>query len=188
MPTPVLHLLAGPNGAGKTTYYEEVLGPATGLPFINADQIARQTWPDEPERHAYDAARQAAALREDLLAERRSFLTETVFSHPSKVDLLQSAVDAGYQTWLYAILIPEELAVRRVEMRVRHGGHDVPEEKVRQRYGRLWTLVRQVVEVVDEALFLDNSRAVTPFREVARFRDGHLVAADWPPWTPDALR
>ena len=42
MGDPVLHLLAGPNGAGKSTFYQEILGPATGLPFVNADEIASQ--------------------------------------------------------------------------------------------------------------------------------------------------
>jgi predicted ABC-type ATPase len=37
----VLILLAGSNGAGKTTYYERFLAD-TGLPFVNADEIARQ--------------------------------------------------------------------------------------------------------------------------------------------------
>ena len=59
---PVLHLLAGPNGAGKSTYVHDVLSPATVLPFINADEIA----------------------------DGSSFISETVFSHPSKIELVGS--------------------------------------------------------------------------------------------------
>jgi predicted ABC-type ATPase len=68
-----LHLIAGPNGAGKTTFYEEILGPATWLPFINADMIARERWPEDPVTHAYEAAAEAAALRQAAIEEGRSF-------------------------------------------------------------------------------------------------------------------
>jgi predicted ABC-type ATPase len=184
----VLHLIVGPNGAGKTTYYEEVLGPVTSLPFINADALALAHWPEDPVARAYDAGRLAAAERGRRIARRSSFVAETVFSHPSKLDLCRAALDAGYLLLLHVLLIPEELAVARVEERVRDGGHDVPVEKIRQRFGRLWRLVRQAIDLCDETEVLDNSRAATPFRRVARFEKGTLLAADWPPWTPPDLR
>ncbi len=188
MPTPVLHLLAGPNGAGKTTFYDEILWPATGLPFINADLIARRHWPDDASAHAYEAARKAAERRRKAIEDRRSFASETVFSHPSKVELLQQARAAGYRCHLHVVLIPEELAVQRVAVRVLTGGHEVPEDKIRGRFRRLWKLVRQAIELADEAEVRDNSRAKTPFRLVARYRGGELVGStDWPPWTPAHL-
>ena len=188
MPTPVLHLVAGPNGAGKTTFYERVLGPATRLPFVNADQIARERWPADPARHAYDAAELARARRHELILERRSFVAETVFSHPSKLDLIREAKFAGYLVYLHVILIPEDLAVARVEVRLELGGHDVPEEKIRSRFRRLWQLVHQALGLVDEAELLDNSRAASPFRRIARYHRGRLVATDQPPpWTPVEL-
>jgi len=188
VPTPVLHLVAGPNGAGKTTFYERVLGPATRLPFVNADQIARERWPADPARHAYEAAELATVRRHELILERRSFVAETVFSHPSKLDLIREAQSAGYLVYLHVILIPEDLAVARVELRRELGGHDVPEEKIRSRFRRLWELVRQALGLVDEAELLDNSRAATPFRRIARYHRGRLVATDQPPpWTPAEL-
>ena len=189
MPTPVLHLVAGPNGAGKTTFYEEILGPATKLPFINADVIARECWPNDASAHAYEAAEMAAELRRSMIADRRSFITETVFSHPSKLDLLRTAGSAGYRRIFYVILIPVELAVRRVGVRVETGGHDVPEDKIRSRFRRLWLLVRQAIALAEETEVRDNSRAKTAFRLVARYRGGELVgSADWPAWTPRELR
>lgn len=188
MTDPVLHLVAGPNGSGKTTFVERLLAPVTHLPFVNADLIAAERWPEDPLVHAYEAARLAEAERRRLLAARSSFLAETVFSHPSKVDLCRAAVAAGYLVTLHVLLIPEALAVARVAERVRAGGHDVPEEKTRQRYRRLWPLIRQAIAIVAAADVLDNSRAATPFRRVARFEKGQLLSADWPPWTPAELR
>jgi predicted ABC-type ATPase len=187
--TPVLHLLAGPNGAGKTTCYGRVLAPVTHLPFINADLIARRRWPGEETERAYQAAALAEEQRRAAMAEGRSFVTETVFSHPSKVDLLADAGAAGYLRHLHVLLIPEDLCVARVENRVEVGGHPVPEEKIRQRFRRLWELVRQGIDLVEKATVMDNSRAREPFRTVARFERGALLSpADWPPWTPEALK
>lgn len=189
MSTPVLHLVAGPNGAGKTTFYERILGPATGLPFVNADLIARARWPEDPASHAYEAAELAAREREVAIDARRSFASETVFSHPSKLDLVRAAGGAGYRRYLHVVLIPEELAVARVRVRVEVGGHPVPEGKIRTRFGRLWRLLSEAIRIVEETEVLDNSSAKTPFRVVARYSRGVLQgSAEWPPWTPKELR
>ncbi|HET6875511.1 MAG TPA: zeta toxin family protein [Acidimicrobiales bacterium] len=188
MTDPVLHLVAGPNGAGKSTFYEEVPGPITGLPFINADQIAAKRWPGRELEMAYEASEMAARQRERALKARRSFATETVFSHPSKLDLLRAAREKGYRLTLHVILIPEELAVARVEQRVRAGGHAVPEEKIRARFSRLWMHLHQAIALCDETFVYDNSRAARPYRRVAEFSDGRPIRTpDWPPWTPDDL-
>lgn len=189
MPDPVLHLVVGPNGAGKSTLHDAVLGPATHLEFVNADVIAAQTWPEDPAGRSYDAAVLAAQRRAELIEARASFVSETVFSHRSKLELVTAAVDAGYLVSLQVVLVPEELAVARVANRVGGGGHTVPEAKIRERYGRLWPLVAEAIAVVDNAHLYDNSRAVKPFRMVATFEHGYAVgAAAWPAWTPAALR
>lgn len=186
---PVLHLLAGPNGAGKSAYARDVLLPVTGLPFINADLIAAERWPDAQSAHAYDAARLAEAERRQRMAEGTSFVSETVFSHPSKVDLLADASTLGYLVHLHAILVPVDLAVQRVAERVRRGGHEVPETKIRHRHERLWSHIAAAIRIADETDVLDNSSARTPFRPCARYVRGRLAGRPtWPTWTPRALR
>src|SRR5690606_37012922 len=145
-------------------------------------------FPGQELEHAYDAAAIAAEQRAARLAARRSFVSETVFSHESKVALLRLARDAGYLVTLHVVLFPEDLAVARVASRVRHGGHDVPEEKVRGRFARLWHNVVDAIPVVDQAYVYDNSRAANAFRLVAAFDHGRLVGeAAWPRWTPEVL-
>ena len=78
-----LWLLVGGNGAGKSTFYRTRLA-SLGLPFVNADDVARQLFPDAPEARSYDAARVAEELRLQLVREGRSFCFETVFSHNRK--------------------------------------------------------------------------------------------------------
>lgn len=186
---PLLHLLAGPNGAGKSTYVRDVLSPTTRLPFINADEITLERWPDAQAEHAYEAAQIAEARRRDHIAHRRSFITETVFSHPSKVQLVSDAVDAGYLVHLHIIIVPVELTVQRVAERVRRGGHDVPEQKIRERYERLWTHLDAAIDIADVVEVFDNGSARTPFRPCALYTHGALVGdASWPRWAPAALR
>ncbi|WP_127782956.1 zeta toxin family protein [Rhodococcus sp. X156] len=191
MGTPVLHLLAGSNGAGKSTLAQEVLVPRMHLPFVNADLIAERLWPDdraEQQRRAGEVSRLAAQERDRLMAQQTSFITETVFSHPSKLDLLHHAQVCGYTVSLHVVMIPEGLAVARVTDRVAHGGHAVPESKIRQRYQRLWELLAQARGRVDRADFYDNSRLDEPFRRVAVYEYGQPVGTPaWPLWTPAAL-
>jgi predicted ABC-type ATPase len=181
-------LVVGPNGAGKSTFVALTL--AALLPrsvFVNADEIAKQRWPDDPVSHAYDAARAAAETRSRLIELGRSFIAETVFSHPSKLDLIRTAQAADYVVVLHVIMIPEELAVERVKRRVLAGGHHVPEDKIRERHRRLWPLVGTAAARAETATFYDNSRRDGP-RIVARLSGGIAIGApSWPGWTAEPL-
>ncbi|MEE6163451.1 MULTISPECIES: zeta toxin family protein [unclassified Mycolicibacterium] len=183
-----LDLVVGSNGAGKSTFIELTLAPL--LPnssFVNADEIAKRRWPDDPATHSYEAARIAAQTRAALIERGESFIAETVFSHPSKLELIDHAHQAGYGVVLHAVMIPEDLAVWRVRHRVEAGGHDVPEVKIRERYQRLWPLVATAAARSQSATFYDNSTTKGP-RIVAQVAGGFAVGAPtWPKWTPAVL-
>ncbi len=183
-----LDLVVGPNGAGKTTFIELTLAPLLpGSPFVNADEIAKQRWPEDPAAHSYTAARIAADTRAKLIQLSESFIAETVFSHPSKLELIDAARAARYTVVLHVMLIPENLAVLRVQHRVAAGGHSVPEGKIRQRYQRLWALVTAAATAADSTTFYDNSSRRGP-RIVGQLSAGFIIgSATWPPWTPIAL-
>ncbi len=184
-----LDLVVGPNGAGKSTYVRYVLAPARpGVPFVNADVLAAQRWPDPREaiQHAAEASRLATRARDQLLAEGRPFIAETVASHPSKVDLVGQARRAGYFVHVHVMLVGEDQVVERVARRVEAGGHDVPEAKTRARYQRVWRHVAEMVDLADTVEVFDNSGEGP--RTVALFIAGALAGtARWPPWTPEAL-
>ncbi len=185
-----LDLVIGPNGAGKSTFVRltlsRVLPP--GAAFVNADEIAARRWPEDPQRNAYRASRVAAETRLALMEAGQSFIAETVFSHPSKLELVDAAHAAGYDVFLHVLLVPEELAVARVARRVASGGHPVPEERIRQRYRRLWGLVASAMTRAEAATAYDNSGAEGP-RIVAQLAHGVAVGAvTWPDWAPVELR
>jgi len=185
-PDPFLWVLAGPNGAGKTTYYERKIRPVLKAEFVNADILARQRWPAAAERHTAEAAKLADERRLELTAARRSFVAETVFSHPSKLDLLRGAKKQGYVVWLTFIYLESaELAIARVRERTERGGHDVPADRIRGRYARLPEMVRAAVGLVDRAFIVDNSYLDRALRDVVVFERGQItyVVEDPPKWT-----
>lgn len=184
----LLDLVVGPNGAGKSTIVRVFLEPHTpNAVFVNADVIARDRWAETSEEHAYEAAQIAARTRKILIDQGRSFIAETVFSHPSKLELIQQAKAAGYTVVLHVVLVDPDTSVARVAARVAAGGHDVPEEKIRGRHRRLGPLLRRAVELVDETIVYDNSRIDGP-RRLGWFAGGEPVGPlNWPPWTPAEL-
>lgn len=184
-----LDLVVGPNGAGKSTFIAFTLAPLLpGSVVVNADEIARQRWPEGPASHAYDAAQVAADTRAKLIELGRSFIAETVFSHPSKLDVVRTASAGGFTVILHVLLVPEDLAVERVRHRVQAGGHDVPETKIRQRHRRLWALVADAIALSDVATVYDNSRLRGP-HIIAQLSGADIIGRpDWPAYTPEVLR
>jgi predicted ABC-type ATPase len=150
--------------------------------------IAREHWPGSDQDHSYEAAKMAADRREAMIASEQSFIAETVFSHPSKLDLIGRAQSAGFLVIVHIILVPLPLSMRRVEARVRHGGHAVPLSKQRERFPRLWPLVAQALRLANEGFAYDNTLAQCPYRVVAHFENGKLIGQpNWPDWSPLGL-
>ena len=127
-------------------------------PFINADIIQRDELKDPSPKASYRAAEIAEQRRRDHMAAGQSFVMETVFSHPSKLELLQDARDAGYRIIVFhLVLASADLAVARVAARIDEGGHPVPESKIRQRFDRNAPLIRQAALLADRAMIFDAS-------------------------------
>jgi predicted ABC-type ATPase len=160
--------LAGPNGAGKTTFYRAFLA-SSGLYFVNADVIAQELNVDP-----YRAARISGVFRQQLLDQRVSFVFETVFSDPvgEKLEFLKNAETLGYTVVLFFIVIGSpQISDERVAMRVSQGGHDVPPDKLIERYPRVMrNLQRALLELANIRVY-DNSELSEPYRLIA-VRDG----------------
>jgi predicted ABC-type ATPase len=169
---PVIVALAGPNGAGKTTFYHAHL-QAAGLRFVNADVLAQ-----ELDIEPYAAARVADAVRRELVKQRESFVFETVFSDPAgeKLAFLKSAAEAGYNIILCFIgTAAPEVSEQRVAMRVSQGGHDVPPDKLVQRFPRILNNLKAALRELPTVWVFDNNDLRTPYRLVAVFESGRQV-------------
>lgn len=175
---PSLVLLAGPNGAGKSTLYETRVKPSFAGPFINADIIQRDELRDPSMQASYEAAKIAEARRTEMLEARKSFATETVFSHPSKLDIIRNAQAKSFMVIVMHIGVDSpDLSVARVRGRMEEGGHDVPEDKIRARYDRGQPLIREAILLADRGMVFDNSHLNHPPRRFLVFSNGQLTQA-----------
>lgn len=163
MSQPIFHLLAGPNGAGKSTLYRALVasGSIDGeLEFVNADLYEKshlQHMADLQKRS--EAARNWADERRDaLLNTRLGFVSETVFSHESKLDLVRHAQSLGYHVVLYVVSVddPQRL-LARVRQRVEEGGHNVPAKRILERYPRTMAHLKKAVRLADLAFVYDGA-------------------------------
>ncbi len=108
----------------------------------------------------YVAAAVTDFLRDELLAAGQSFSFETVMSHRSKIEFFARARAAGYRTYLYFIATESShLNIYRVKTRAALGGHDVPENKIMERYRRCLELVGEALHSAYRAFLFDNSGA-----------------------------
>ena len=117
----------------------------------------------------YAAARVADALRRELVKQRESFVFETVFSDPvgEKVAFLKSAAEVGYKTILCFIRTAgPEVSEQRVAMRVSQGGHDVPTEKLVQRFPRILANLKRALRELPQVWIFDNNDLRSPYRRV----------------------
>ena len=178
---PLLVVIAGPNGAGKSTFFHAHLA-AAGLRFVNADILAR-----ELELDARQAAAAADAVRAELIRQRESFITETVFSDPvgAKLGAFAEAKALGYTVVLIFIGISSpERSDERVAMRVSQGGHDVPSDRLVSRFPRVLDNLRAALPKLSVVLVYDNDDLRRPYRRIAVVEQGRIVeqADEVPAW------
>jgi predicted ABC-type ATPase len=133
-------IIAGPNGAGKTTFAHEFLPHDVGIMhFVNADLIASGLSPLRPELAALAAGRLFLAELDRLASLRVDFAFETTLSGLGYLKHLRRWKTAGYNIQIIFLqLASPRLALRRIAVRVKQGGHNVPRADVMRRFARGW--------------------------------------------------
>jgi hypothetical protein len=97
-------------------------------------------------------------------------------SHPSKVAELQQARAAGYEIHVYFLATENpSINVQRVGIRVAAGGHDVPEDRIRERYDRTLWLAPSALGLADHAFVYDNSDSKRGLQAQAQLVSHQLV-------------
>ena len=150
---PKLIILAGGNGSGKSTFYSKYLASYKDAKYLNADNYLKNKKLEQTPENTKKAQSNIREACENMIESRQSFVFETVFSHNSKLGLIQKAKQNNFHVILiYLYLKSDDLNVARVSQRVREGGHDVPEEKIRTRIPRTIDLMYEAIKVVDEMI------------------------------------
>ncbi|MDO5464023.1 MAG: dephospho-CoA kinase [Akkermansia sp.] len=102
---PNMIILAGPNGSGKTTFATLLLQHewGEGCININADALAQKLGNRNDPVCTMQAQQLAQELLKQALINKQDIIYETVFSHPSKLELIRQAIEIGYFVRLFFI-------------------------------------------------------------------------------------
>ena len=145
--------------------------------FVNADSIAAGISPFQPDKAAFEAGRVMLERIRHLIRSKTDFAFETTLSTISYRGILQECKKQGYQIVLvYFWLNTPDLAIERIKERVLKGGHHIPDNIVRRRYGRgLKNLFRIFIPLSDYWLIIDNSFAKSDqIAEGDRTKEEHI--------------
>jgi len=164
----LLIIFAGPNGSGKSTLIANLKTKKNfNIKYINADIIAKENFniDDETERN-YASMHYTMWLVNNYISKGFSFCYETVLSHPSKLDIVKNAKENGYK--ILSVIVKTnspDINVMRVKKRARQGGHDVPEDKIRDRYYRSLKNIEELKKLSTAFIIINNSKEKTIVHE-----------------------
>ena len=177
---------AGVNGAGKTTLFqsnEEYLD----LPRVNLDEIVREIGSWREKKDVAAAGKVAVCKISELFSKGVSFNQETTLCGHSIIRNIKKAKSLGYFIDVSFVgLESAELAIKRVEQRVRDGGHGIPSYDIERRYVESLENLKMIIPICDRVMIYDNSKH---FIWIALFRNGECkdCADDIPDWCRDIL-
>lgn len=124
-----------------------------------------------PEYAEHVAQMVADVKRRLFLFYHKKFSFETVFSHPSKVEFLRIANIRRFKVYFYFVGTESpEINLYRVASRVQNQGHNVPMDRIINRYRRAMNLMWGAAQYAYQAYFFDNSVDNQPSNMFAHFK------------------
>lgn len=159
MPIPILHVLAGVNGAGKSSIGGHVLTQA-GLSWYNPDSLAHALVTEKGyEQQEANALAWEEGQRQltTALELGQDFAFETTLGGATVTRNIAKAVHSHEIHIWYCGLNSPELHLARVRQRVASGGHDIPEEKIRERWAKSMANLIKLMPLAAQLNIYDNS-------------------------------
>ncbi len=158
----ILYIIAGANGSGKSTLAETFL-KTKELPFLNADDIAKELCPHDIESVKIKAGKLYLEKFEEYIEKKVSFVAETTLSGKTLEKLVQKAKNNNYKiTFIYSYLNDFIKCIKRVKTRVLNGGHNVKEEDITRRYYRSIINFWKYKDLADEWSLFYNGEEYFP--------------------------
>jgi predicted ABC-type ATPase len=145
-----LIIVAGANGSGKTTLSKQVM-LMRDYEFLNADEIAKDIDNQIDTKVQLQAGRIFFATMSQWFSEGKSFILESTLSGKYLTKVIENAKNQGYTiTIVYVFLENPQECIERIAIRVRNGGHHIPDEDVIRRFYRskdnFWNKYRVLVD------------------------------------------
>jgi predicted ABC-type ATPase len=162
-------IIGGVNGTGKSSLTGVLRTQLKDLGFIiDVDKITAQGG-----YTPLEGGKVALKRIKECLDKGVCFTQETTLSGHKTELTASDAKERGYFIRLFYVGLdsPEECLLR-IENRVKHGGHNIPEHDVLRRFAGRWEAVAKILPYCDEAHFFDNNNG---FVEVAEYLNGELI-------------
>ncbi|MCO6043508.1 AAA family ATPase [Aeoliella sp. ICT_H6.2] len=148
--TKELIIVGGANGTGKTTFALEYVAQH-GVEYLGADAIAAEISSDDPTSARFQAGRRFVTALNERVQGSECLLIESTLSGVALRNGLKRAAQSGFKISIFFLFVDTpETCIERVAQRVRMGGHDVPVEDIRRRFGRsirnFWNIYREMAD------------------------------------------
>ena len=160
---PSIMVLAGVNGAGKSSVGGARLR-ANGLDWYNPDTYARKLMAETncPQETANGAAWAYGKTKlEEAINSKQNHAFETMLGANTIPDLLKTAAASHRVMIWYCGLSSVELHLERVALRVACGGHDIPENKIRERWIKSKENLIGLIPFIHILQVYDNSQSAS---------------------------
>jgi predicted ABC-type ATPase len=158
---PQMIIVAGPNGAGKTSFAREYLSDEIRFTFVNADEIASTSVLHAGVEGLSDikAGRIMLSRVDDLVDAGADLVIETTLASLTYARKIPTWRARGYRVSLiYLRLNAVEESIARVRRRVDAGGHNIPEEVIRRRFGKSVHYFETIYKPIVDAWYARESR------------------------------
>jgi predicted ABC-type ATPase len=165
---PFILVLGGVNGAGKSSVGGALIAQS-GLTWFNPDTYARELMAMlgvnlvEANAQAWEYGR---AQLEVAIKQSQNFAFETTLGGDTIAAMLDAAANTHDVIMLFCGLASLELHIKRVQFRVAHGGHNIPEQKIRERWNASRKNLIALLPRLAHLQVFDNSVEVAAGEEI----------------------
>ena len=157
----MITIIAGINGAGKSSIAGEKMR-REGSNYFNPDEVARGLMDRDASLTPHEANARAWMMGYKELSraieDGANFTLETTLGGTSICEKLHEAMKRGQKVRIFYIgLDSPELHIERVAARVAKGGHDIPEDRIRQYWKKSIHNMLSLIPHCAEVQVFDNS-------------------------------
>ena len=161
-----LIIVAGANGSGKTTFAKDLV-EENGCVFLNADEIEKELTESGAQPSHLKAGRIFFQKMQELTERESDFILESTLAGNYLVGVIRKLRTKAYRiSIVYIFLESPAVCIDRISVRVKKGGHFVPDEDVIRRFYRskrnFWHVYRTLAD--EWQVFYNSDHG---FREVA---------------------
>lgn len=155
------------------------------LKRINVDEIVKEFGDWKNKQDVIKASKMALLNLNEAFSKNESVNQETTLCGKSIIKNINKAKENHYFVELYFVgLKSYDLAIKRVKMRVKAGGHDIEDEDIKRRFYESLINLKKIIKICDKVEIYDNTLKLT---KIAIYKNGKEVylSQELPKWFCD---